>query len=75
MKRIITIALFVAFAFLLLTTKVFALGEGEFKVLASGGIDSSANSYAWGLTSFMEISMFQQIGTTCGASCKVLLEW
>lgn len=52
MKRINSIALFVAFAFLLLVTKAFAIGEGEFKVLASGGIDSSANSYAWGLTSF-----------------------
>jgi hypothetical protein len=52
MKRINRILFFVSFVFLLLTTKVFAIGEGEFKRLASGGIDSSANSYAWGLTSF-----------------------
>ena len=40
-------------ALVLLPSQIFAIGEGEFKLLATGGIDSSANSYAWGLTSFI----------------------
>jgi hypothetical protein len=37
---------------LVLPSSLLALGEGQFKQLATGGFGDSANSYTWGLTGF-----------------------
>lgn len=50
-KKIITLSLLITFS-LLNPFKIWALGEGQFKQLATGGFGDSANSYTWGLTEF-----------------------
>ncbi len=45
-------AFIVILLLVLLPAPLMALGEGEFKPLATGGFGDSANSYTWGLTSF-----------------------
>ncbi|GAB6192178.1 hypothetical protein [Desulfocastanea catecholica] len=49
--RIVILSLLMSF-FLLIPSETWALGEGEFKPLATGGFGDSANSYTWGLTEF-----------------------
>ena len=50
-QRILILSLLITF-FLFLPSSICALGEGEFKPLATGGFGDSANSYTWGLTGF-----------------------
>lgn len=42
------LAIFILF----FSSSIWALGEGQFKPIATGGFGDSANSYSWGLTGF-----------------------
>ncbi|WP_136798227.1 MULTISPECIES: hypothetical protein [Desulfosediminicola] len=50
-KKIMALLLLMIFS-LLSPFKIWALGEGQLKRIATGGFGDSANSYTWGLTEF-----------------------
>ena len=52
MKNCIFVWLLLLTFILFLPSTILALGEGQFKPLATGGFGDSANSYTWGLSDF-----------------------
>jgi hypothetical protein len=52
MRRGALILAFLVSSLFILPSTIWALGEGQFKPLTTGGFGDSANSYTWGLTEF-----------------------
>jgi hypothetical protein len=52
MKRKLLISIVLLTFILISPSIIWALGEGQFKAIATGGFGDSANSYTWGLTDF-----------------------